>query len=111
MNNSIRDINCLHNSSIYYGDTDSIYLEKKYSVVLVRAGLVGSYLGQGKNECLSGGIIYTMYLAPKVKYCLTIDKFGIIEEHKSFKRFNDSKRLIDRSQNFKILKAEKYQLS
>ena len=29
MNNSIREINSFFNNSIYYGDTDCLYLEKK----------------------------------------------------------------------------------
>ena len=29
MNNSIREINGFYNNSIYYGDTDSLYIEKK----------------------------------------------------------------------------------
>ena len=30
MNNFIREINGFFNKSIYYGDTDSLYIEKKY---------------------------------------------------------------------------------
>ena len=29
MNNFIREINVFYNNSIYYGDTDSLYIEKK----------------------------------------------------------------------------------
>ena len=29
MNNFIREINGFYNNSIYYGDTDSVYIEKK----------------------------------------------------------------------------------
>ena len=39
-------------------------------------------------------------LAPKIKYVLTIDDYGIIQQHMTFKGFNDSKRLLDRSQYF-----------
>ena len=42
------------------------------------------------------GIFYGLFLAPKIKYCLTIDEYGIISEHKTFKGFTDSKRLLDR---------------
>ena len=31
-----------------------------------------------------------------------LDDYGIIQEHKTFKGFNDSKRLLDRSQYFKM---------
>ena len=99
------------NNSIYYGDTDSLYIEKKYWDVLDKANLVEE-LCQGKNDYKTGGIFYGLFLAPKIKYCLTIDDYGIIKEHKTFKGFNDSKRLLDRSQYFKMKEGKKkYQLS
>ena len=97
MNNFIREINGFHNNSILYGGTDSLYIEKKYWDVLDEANLVGEELCQGKNDYKTGGIFYGLFLAPKIKYCLTIVDYGIIREHKTFKRFNDSKRLLDRS--------------
>ena len=42
-----------------------------------------------------------------VRICLTIDEYGIIKEHKTFKGFNDSKRLLDRSQYFIMKEGEK----
>ena len=98
MNNFIREINGFYNNSIYYGDTDSLYIEKKYWDVLDKANLVGEVLCQGKNDYKTGGIFYGLFLAPKIKCCLTIDGYGIIQEHKTFEGFNDSKRLLDRSQ-------------
>ena len=111
MNNFIREINGFYSNSIYYGDTDSLYIEKKYWDVLGKAKLVEEGLCQGENDYETGGIFYGLYLAPKIKYCLTIDDYGIIQEHKTFKGLNDSKRLLDRSQYFKMKKGEKkYQL-
>ena len=40
-NNFIREINGFYNNSIYTGDTDSLYIEKKYWNVLDKANLVG----------------------------------------------------------------------
>ena len=48
-----------------------------------------------------------LYLASKIKYCLTIDDYGIIKEHKTFKGFNDSKRLLDRSRYFEMKEGKK----
>ena len=107
MNNFIREIFGFYNNSIYYGDTDSLYIEKKYWDVLDKANLVGEDLCQGKNDYKTGGIFYGLFLAPKIKYCLTIDDYGIIQEHKTFKGFNNSKRLLDRSQYFKIIEGKK----
>ena len=98
MNNFIREINGFYNNSIYYGDTDSLFIEKKYWDVLDKANLVGEGLCRGKNNYKTGGTFYGLFLAPKRKYCLPIDDYGIIQEHKTFKVFKDSKRLLDRSQ-------------
>ena len=107
MNNFIREINGFYNNIIYYTDCDSLYIEKKYWDVLDKANLVGEELCQGKNDYKTGGIFYGLYLASKIKYCLTIDDYGIIKEHKTFKGFNDSQRLLDRSQYFKMKEGKK----
>ena len=107
MNKFIREINGFYKNNIYYTDTDSLYIEKKYWDVLDKANLVGDELCQGKNDYKTGGIFYGLYLAPKIKYCLTIDDYGIIQEHKTFKGFNDSNRLLDRSQYFKMKDGKK----
>ena len=86
-----------------------MYIEKKYWDVLDKANLVGKDLCQGKNDYKTGGILYALFLAPKIKYCLTINEHGIIEQHMTFKGFNDSKRLLDRSQYFDMLKVLLYQ--
>ena len=107
MNNFIKEKKGFYNISIHYGDTDSLYIEKKYWDVLDKASLVGEELCQGKNDYKIGGIFHGLFLARKLKNCITIDKFGITQEHKTFKGFNDSKRLSDRSQYFKMIEGEK----
>ena len=107
MNNFIREINGFYNNSIYYEDTDSLYIEKKYWDVLDKANLVGKNLCQGKNDYKTGGIFYALFLAPKIKDCPTFNDFGIIEQLMTFKGFNDSKRLLDRSQYFDMLDGKK----
>ena len=92
MNNFIKE-NGFYENIIYYTDTDSLYIEKKYWDVLDKANLVGEELCQGKNDYRTGGIFYGLFIAPKIKYCSTIDDYGILQEHKTFKAFNDSNRL------------------
>ena len=67
MNKFIKEINGFYNNSVYYTDTDSLYIEKKYWDVLVKANLVGEDLCQGKNDYETGGIFYALYLAAKKK--------------------------------------------
>ena len=43
---------------------------------------------------------FTVYTLLLKKYVLTINEFGILQEHKPFKGFIDSKRLLERSQYF-----------
>ena len=75
--------------------------------MLDKANLVGKNLCQGKNDYKTGGMFYGLFLAPKIKYVLTIDDYGIIQQHMIFKGFNDSKRLLDRSQYFDMLDGKK----
>ena len=63
-------------------------------------------LCQNKNDYETGGVFYGLFLALKIKYCLSIDKFGIVQEHKTFKGLNDSKRLLDRSQKYKMIEGK-----
>ena len=65
MNNFIHAINGFYTKDVYYGDTDSVYIENKHWDKLDKAGLVGKNLVQGKNDSKVGGIFYTLFLAPK----------------------------------------------
>ena len=101
MNNFVKVvIDGFKTNKVYYGDTDSIYIEKKHWDILDKAKLVGNDLCQGKNDYGDGGIFYSLFLAPKVKYCLTINEYGIVEEHKTFKGFSDIGRLLDSKKIF-----------
>ena len=75
--------------------------------MLDKDGLVGDILCHGKNGYIFGGEFYSLFLAPEMIYCLTNNEFGVIEEHRSFKVFNDSKRLLDRSQDVKMIDGKK----
>ena len=50
MDNFVREIDGFYNNSIYYGDTDSLSIEKKYWDVLDTANLVSKNLCQCKND-------------------------------------------------------------
>ena len=107
MNSFKREINGFYNNSKYYGDTESLYIEKKYWDVLEKANLVGKSLCQGKNDYEAGGIFCGIFLASELKYVLAIDEYGIFQEHETITGFNDSKKLLDRSQYFKMIDGKK----
>ena len=83
MNNFIGEKNGFYNNSLFYGDMNSTYIEKQYWDVLDKSGLVGSNLCRGENHYKSGDIYFGLCKDPKIKYCSTINEFGVIEEHKT----------------------------
>ena len=107
MNNFIHANNGLYTNDLYYTDTDSFYIENKHWDKLEKAGLVGKNLLKGKNDYKDGGIFYGMFLAPKIKYCLTINKYGVIDEHKTFKGFTNVSDNLDRKEYFKMFEGDK----
>ena len=107
MNNFIHAINGFYTNDVYYTDTDSLYIENKHWKKLEKAGLVGKNLLQGKNDYKDGGIFYGLFLAPKIKYCLTINKYGVIDEHKTFKGFSNVSDNLNRKEYFKMADGDK----
>ena len=94
MSNVFHEIDAFYNNVIYYTDTDSAYIHKKYWNKLVEKGYVGKNLGEGKNDYGNSGIFYAWFLAPKIKFCLVIDDFGIISAKRTFKGYSEGHRMI-----------------
>ena len=69
--------------------------------------MVGKKLLQGKNDYKDGGIFYGLFLAPKIMYCLTINKPGVIDEHKTFNGFTNVSDNLDRKEYFEKFIGEK----
>ena len=93
-NNVFHEIHGFYSNNIYYGDTDSGYIHKKHWSTLIEKGFVGKSLGLGKNDYGHSGIFYAWFLAPKIKYCLVIDDFGIISAKRTFKGYSEEHRII-----------------
>ena len=102
MNNFIHAIDGFYTNDVYYTDTDSLYFESKHWEKPDKAGLVGKNLLQGKNDYKDGGIWYALFLAPKIKYCLIIKKYGNIDEKKCFKGFTNVSDNLNRKEYFKM---------
>ena len=76
--------------------------------MLDKTELVGDILFEGKIDFQRGGVFYSLYQAAKVNHVIAIDGYGIFKEHEKFRAFNDSKRVLDCSQNFKMIEGKKY---
>ena len=96
MNKFIHAIDGFYTNDVYYTDTDSLYIERKHWCKLDKAGLIGKNWLQGKNDYKEGGIWYGRFLAPKIKYCLTLNKYGVIDEHKTFNGFTNVSNSLNR---------------
>ena len=107
MKNFIHAINAIYTNDVYYTDTDSLYIENKHWDNLEKAGLVDKALLQGKNDYKDGGTFYGLFLAPKIKYCLTINKYSVIDEHKTFEGFTNVSDNLDRIEYFKMINGDK----
>ena len=95
-NNFIHAINGFYTIDLYYRVTDRVYNENKHWDEINKSGLVGKNLLQGKNDYKDGGIWFGLLLAPKINFCLTINKYGVLDKHKTFKGFNNVSDSLDR---------------
>ena len=102
INNFIHAVDGFYTNDVYYTDTDYLFIENKHWHKLEKAGLVGKNLFQGKNDCKDGHIFYGLFLAPKIKCFLTINKYGVLDEHKTFKGFADVSNNLDRKECFNM---------
>ena len=108
MNNFIHATDGFHSNDDYYTDTDSLYIENKHWNRLDKAGLVGKNRLQGKNDYKDGGIFYGLFLAPKINYCPTINKYGVIDEHKILEGFTNVSDNLNRKEDFDMADGGKF---
>ena len=94
MSDVINQIGGFYNNSIYYTDTDFLYIRKKYWFELADERFLVKSLGFGKNDYGNSCIFYAWFLAPKIKYCLAIDDFGFISAKKTFKGYSEEHGMI-----------------
>ncbi|ESO85510.1 hypothetical protein LOTGIDRAFT_154997 [Lottia gigantea] len=63
--------------------------------ILILRYLRNKYKREGKNDYGDGGIIYGLYLAPKVKYNIILTSDGILKEKKTFKGYSNDKIAVE----------------
>ena len=89
LSTSVHAINGFYTNDVYYGHTDSLCIENRQWYKLDKAGLVGRALLQSKSDYEDGGVYYGLFLAPKIKYCLTIKKYAVLDGKETFKGFTN----------------------
>ena len=102
MNDVFREKGGFQGYCIYYGDTDSGYVHKKHWSSLLEKGFVGKPFGLGKSNYGNSGIFYACFSAPKIKYCLVIDDFGVITAKRTFKGYSEEHRMITLDKNIPL---------
>ena len=88
MNNFILSIDGFRKPEVYYTDTGSIYISNKNWYILKNNNYVGNDLCKCKNDYGYGGIVFGLFLVPKIKYCLVLNEQGMLEEKITFKGYN-----------------------
>ena len=51
--------------------------------------------------------LFGLCLAPTIEYCLTINKYGVIDGHKTFKGVTIMSDNLDRNEYFKMFESDK----
>ena len=78
MNDVIVALDGFKNHVIYYSDNDSVCIHKNGYNILKEQNVIGKDLFQSKNNYGDNGIVYDLFLAPKIKICTVIDDNGLL---------------------------------
>ena len=65
-------------------------MSMKYEILKTKS-LIGKDLYQSKTDYGKEGIIYGLFLAPNIKYCIVIDANGILSQKTTFKWYDQNK--------------------
>ena len=106
MNNFIHAIDGFYTNDVFI-QTRTVYILKINIGIKKRAGLVGKNRLQCKSDHEEGGIWYGLFLSPKLKYCLTIKKHVVFDEHKTFRGFTNVCDNLDRKEFIKVANGGK----
>ena len=69
--------------------------------------MVGKELLRGKNHYKNGCMFHGLFLATEIKYCLTKNKYPIIDEQKTFRVFTNVSDNLDRKKYFEMFIGDK----
>ena len=71
---------------IYYEDTDSMYIHNDDYEMLKTKSLIGKNLYRSKNDYGKRGVLFGLFLAPEIKYCIKIDENGFLSHKNDFQK-------------------------
>ena len=77
MNDVILALDGFKNIKIYYGDTDSVYIQNDGYEILNRKCFIGTNLYQSQNDYGKGEFLYGLFLAHNFEYSIFFDESGI----------------------------------
>ena len=80
-------------------------LKKKLWKELGEAALIGKELLQGKIDYKDGGNSFGLFLAVKINFCVTINKCGVIDEHRTLEGLTNE--ILNRKKYFKLFDGDK----
>ena len=83
LNNFVEALGGFKTNDVYHGDTDRLYNENKHWSKFDERGLFGKNMLQGKNDYRNGRHSVFSVFGPEKMYCLLIDEYDIISEHKT----------------------------
>ena len=73
---------------------------------LKEVGYVGKNLGQEKYDFGDCGSFYGLFYALKMELCYIRNKYGTLNENKTFKNYHDIEMLLDIYEYFKLRDSE-----
>ena len=93
----------IENPCGYYSDTDSLYVSNSKIPYLKSKGLIGTGLGQYKNDLGSNKhIILGFFPQPKIKFCVAIDDDGFMYLHRTMKGMTNTVDVYNKVREYKL---------
>ena len=90
MNDIVFALGGFINNETNDGDSDNVYIHNDYEILKTK-DLIGENLYQPKNDYGKAAVLHGLFLAPKFKYCIVIDKNGILSQKKTtFKGYDQN---------------------
>ena len=85
MNRFVHEKDGVYSKKEYYQERDSLFIHRQQIQKIKDAGYVGKNLGQEGNDYGNDGILYGLFIIPKMELGYTLDNYGTLSEKKLFR--------------------------